>query len=420
MTQALAAKTALPRLLEGLADGPLVTLERHHEVHGPISSPRELDRGELVELIADCSLRGRGGAAFPAARKLRAVAAASGRPILVANGCESEPLSGKDALLLRELPHLVLDGATLVARAIGAQRVVVAVKHNAPERALLERALAERAARALDDVNFELFAGAATFIAGQETAVVAQINGGPPLPTFQPPRVSERGVARRPTLVQNVETLAHIALIARHGSDWHNAIGVVNEPGSTLVTVVRGAGTRSVFEIAYGTRLDDVLAAAGVDTAAVGGLLFGGYFGTWLPTSLAGELRLSHEELGRHDASLGCGVIAALPASACPVAETVRVSAYLASQSAGQCGPCVHGSSAIARRLEAASRGRAGTLAFEDVRRWTLEIQDRGACHHPTGLGRFVASALRTFRREFEDHARHGPCAACTAKAVLT
>jgi NADH:ubiquinone oxidoreductase subunit F (NADH-binding) len=419
VTQTLAKSPVLPRLLDGLGDGPLVTLERHREVHGPLPSRRELDGAELVELIAASDLRGRGGAAFPVARKVRAVLAARGRPIVLANGSESEPLSGKDALLLRELPHLVLDGAALAARAVGARHVVIAVKASAPERALVERAIDERAAQHLDEVTFEVFGCAETFIAGQETALVAQINRGKALPTFQPPRVSDRGIDRRPTLVQNVETLAHIALIARQGSDWYRAIGVPGEPGSTLVTIVRAGGARTVYEIAYGTRLGDLLGAAGVDAASLGGLLVGGYFGTWLPAELAGDLRLTHEALARYDASLGCGVIAALPREACPVAETVRVSSYLAAQSAGQCGPCVHGSSAIARRLEAARRGSAGQLAFEDVRRWTLEIQDRGACHHPTGLGRFVASALRTFRVEFEDHARRGPCAACTAKAVL-
>ena len=419
MTQAIASRAALPRLLAGLSDGPLTTLERHHGVHGVLPSDAELHGEALVELIADCALRGRGGAAFPVARKLRAVMAARGRPTVVANGSESEPLSGKDALLLRELPHLVLDGAELVARAVGAPRAIIAVKGSAAEHGLLERAIGERRALGRDQVNFELFAAAEGFISGQETALVSQINGGNGLPAFQPPRVSERGVARRPTLVQNVETLAQIALIARHGVDWYRAIGTAEEPGSTLITLVRAGAGPAVYEVAYGTPLHDVLAAARIDATALGGLLIGGYFGTWLSAGLVNDVRLSHEALDRHDASLGCGVIAPLPASACPVAETVRVSAYLAAQSAGQCGPCVHGSAAIARRLEAAARGTAGPLALEEVRRWTLEIRDRGACHHPTGIGRFVASALRTFRDQFEEHARHGPCAACTARSLL-
>jgi len=412
------ATVALPRLLEGLAAGPLTTLARHHEVHGQLPSAAELGGIELVEMIDECDLRGRGGGAFPTARKLRAVMAAHGRPIVVANGCESEPLSGKDALLLRELPHLVLDGAALVARALGAQRAIVAVKRSAPERAPVEDAIAQRRAHGGDEVELDCFGAAATFIAGQETALVSQLNGGPARPTFVPPRVTQRGVARRPTFVANVETLAHVALIARHGVDWYRALGPAEEPGSTLVTITVPGGTRKIYEVAFGTRLGDVLAAAGAGEQ-LAGLLIGGYFGTWLPVGLIDELSLSHAALARHGASLGCGVIVALAASACPVAETVRVGAYLAGQSAGQCGPCVHGTAALARRLEAISQGGASQLAFQDLQRWVHEIADRGACHHPNGVGQFVSSALRTFREQFEDHARYGPCEACTSRPVL-
>ena len=156
---------------------------------------------------------------------------ARGRPIVIANGCESEPLSAKDALLLSEAPHLVLDGAVLAARAVGAEEVIVAFEvTNAAARTSLEDALEERRAARVESVRFELFPAAERFLSGQETALVAQLNGGPPRPTFIPPRPTERGVRRRPTLIQNVETLAHLALIARHGPHWYRAIGTHASP----------------------------------------------------------------------------------------------------------------------------------------------------------------------------------------------
>jgi NADH:ubiquinone oxidoreductase subunit F (NADH-binding) len=395
-------------------------LERHLEIHGRLPGTGELDGAALVDLAERSGLRGRGGARFPAAIKMRAARASRGRAIVVANGCESEPMSRKDALLLGEFPHLVLDGAALAARAVGAELVIVAFERGAPaSRASLEHALAQRRAARIDTVRFELFAAAETFLTGQETSLVSQINGGPAKPTFIPPRPTQRGVRRHPTLVQNVETLAHLALIARHGAEWYAGLGTEAEPGSTLVTVIGAVNSPGVYEIECGTPLDRLFAGAGGASGAIGGLLVGGYFGSWLPATVAADLELSNAGLARHDAALGCGVVVALPASACPVAETARVAIYLATETANQCGPCVYGSAAIARTLYAISEGTAAPGALGEVGRWTAGIPGRGACHLPDGLAHFVATAMRTFPDAFDDHARHGPCEACAAAPLL-
>jgi len=412
--------TALPRVLHGYATGELTALDRHLALHGPLPDERSLPPRALIEVVDQAGLRGRGGAGFPTARKLRAVRSARGRPIVVANGCESEPLSAKDALLLRELPHLVLDGAELAARAVGAEEVVVAFEApNTPAQLSLEHALAQRRAVRHDDAGFELFAAAERFLTGQETALVSQLNGGLPRPTFIPPRPTERGVGRRPTLIQNVETLAHLALIARHGADWYRELGTTAEPGSTLVTLAGAVPSPGVYEIECGTPLADVLAAAGGLATDSGGLLVGGYFGSWLPASLADELALSNGALGAYGAALGCGAVLALPRSSCAVAETVRVAIYLATETARQCGPCVHGTAAIARTLHGIAEGKPTRSAFADLDRWTAELPGRGACHHPNGLAHFVSTALDTFSAEFDDHARHGPCDGCAAPPLL-
>jgi NADH:ubiquinone oxidoreductase subunit F (NADH-binding) len=413
-------ETTLPRLLTGVSYRGMGVLERHLEVHGRLPGPGELDGPTLVDLTERSGLRGRGGARFPAAIKMRAVRASRGHAIVVANGCESEPMSRKDALLLGELPHLVLDGAALAARAVGAERVIVAFERGAPAtRASLEHALAQRRAARIDTVRFELFAAAETFLTGQETSLVSQINGGPAKPTFIPPRPTQRGVRRHPTLVQNVETLAHLALIARHGAGWYAGLGTEAEPGSTLVTVIGAVNSPGVYEIECGTPLDRLFAGAGGVSGAIGGLLVGGYFGSWLPAAVAAGLELSNAGLARHDAALGCGVVVALPASACPVAETVRVAIYLATETANQCGPCVNGSAAIARTLYAISEGRAAPGALAELGRWTAGIPGRGACHLPDGLAHFVATAMRTFPDAFDDHARRGPCDACAGAPLL-
>ena len=414
------ADVALPRLLVGCADRAMASLERHLEVHGGVPSPRALAPKALLAAVERSGLRGRGGGAFPTGLKMKAVAGARGRAIVVANGCESEPLSAKDALLLRELPHLVLDGAELAARAVGADEVILAYETSNPmARLSLEHALSERRAARVDAVRFELFAAAERFLTGQETALVSQINGGPPSPTFIPPRPTDRGVRRRPTLIQNVETLAHLGLIARHGPEWFRGCGIAAEPGSTLVTLLGAVGNPGVYEIERGTPLSAIAGAAGGFTDDVAGLLIGGYFGSWLQPALLKRIELSNEALAEHGASLGCGIVVALPAGSCPVAETVRVAIYLATETARQCGPCVHGTAAIARTLHGIAEGRPSRGAFADLQRWNEELPGRGACHHPNGLVNFVSSALRVFASAFDDHARHGPCDGCAAKPLL-
>jgi NADH:ubiquinone oxidoreductase subunit F (NADH-binding) len=240
------------------------------------------------------------------------------------------------------------------------------------------------------------------FVAGEETALVNLLNGGAAKPTFVPPRPFERGVRGRPTLVQNVETFANVALVARFGPEWFRSLGTRDEPGSALVTVSGIVARPAVFEVALGTPLRDVLLNAG-RREELDAVLVGGYLGTWITAAEAGRLRLLDADLGEVGASLGARVLAALPAGACGVAETARVARYLADESAGQCGPCVNGLAAIAGALERIARGDARHLDRLD--RWLGQVAGRGACAHPDGAVRFVASARRVFAAEFDRHA---------------
>jgi NADH:ubiquinone oxidoreductase subunit F (NADH-binding) len=360
-------------------------------------------------------LQGRGGAGFPAAAKLRAVASAGGRTFVVANGAEGEPVSRKDQVLLRRVPHLVLDGAAAVAAAIGARKATIAVSAR-PGRALvaLQMAIAERERHRIDGVEFQLASVPDRFVAGEETALIHWLEDGRLTPTFTPPRPFERGLRGAPTLVQNVETLAHIALIARAGADWFRALGTPAEPGSALVTLSGSVSRPGIYEIPLGLRLRDLVAWAGGATAPVAAYLVGGYSGAWVAASDAQGLTLADSELSRVGAMLGARAIVALPEGACGITETARVATYLADQSAGQCGPCVHGLRAIAAALEehafgdGLSRGRDAR-----VERWLELVRGRGACRHPDGVARLVESALRVFAAESERHAR-GMCSATT------
>ncbi len=370
----------------------------------------------MLEVEAS-GLRGRGGAAFPTAVKLRAVAAGRGRPVVVVNGSEGEPASRKDRLLLATRPHLVLDGALAAAAAVGAQRIIIGIDEGeADAQASVQRALQERRGE-------RLLAAASIvsiphrYVAGEERSLVRLIDGGPAIPSAAPPRPFERGVGGRPTLVQNVETLAHLGQIAAFGAAWFRGVGTEHEPGSRLVTVSGAVERPDVYEIASGTPIADLLRAAGAEQD-LSAILMGGYFGAWLDFERAADARMSDEDLRPFGAGLGSGVVIGFPSGACGVVESARVARWFARQSADQCGPCVHGLAAIGGGLAKLARREADAAATDRLLRWAGDIEGRGACRLPDGAVRFVRSALTVFGDEVERH-RAGTCSATVHEPVL-
>jgi NADH:ubiquinone oxidoreductase subunit F (NADH-binding) len=388
-----------PRLFAGLhSEDRAVSLDAHLRRLGAVIASRD-----LISIVEESGLRGRGGGGFPTARKLAAVASAGVRAIVVANGAEGEPASGKDKALLRYNPQLVLDGVVLAAAAVGADRAIVAVSEKAVvERSRVEAALAERRRARLDRIPIRLETVPEAFVTGEETALLRAVAGRPAKPTTKPPYPFERGLQNRPTLVQNVETLAHLALIARFGASWYRQAGDHDSPGTALITLSGSVARPGVHEIELGTLLGDVLDQCGGTSAPVSAFLVGGYFGGWVDAAEAGTLRLTPE-------TIGAGALVAFPEAACAVAESERVLRYLASQSAGQCGPCVHGLAAIADGFGGLARG-GGDVGVPELERFGRLVTGRGACSHPDGAARFLESTLRVHARELELHARHGRC----------
>jgi NADH:ubiquinone oxidoreductase subunit F (NADH-binding) len=410
---------ALPRLLAGIREHGSLSLEEHLAVHGPLAPVRSgkrkrarEDAHALIEEVERAGLLGHGGAGFPMARKLQAVASARGRAIVVVNGAEGEPASLKDRTLLETLPHLVLDGAVAAAEAIDADELIVCVCETATASVeSVTRAIEERGAGASPRIQLTTVPG--HYAAGQESALVNYLNGGPAKPLFTPPMMFEQGVRKRPTLINNVETLAHMALIARHGAHWFRQLGTSAQPGSTLVTLCGPVAHPGVYEIEHGASLASLIDAGGGATARVRGALVGGYAGTWIAGERLRGVALSKEHLAPHGATLGAGVVLLLSESACPVAETARVARWLANQSTRQCGPCEHGLDALAGTIEEIAAGVAGARVSQRIDRLASLVARRGACGHPDGALNLILSSLQAFQTEFADHARHGPCESC-------
>ena len=394
--------TSEPRLLAG--PDPRLGAEPYQD-HVRRLGPLPATVG-LVETLERSGLGGRGGAGFPAGTKWRSIADRRGGPaVVLANGCEGEPLSRKDRFLMTTRPHLVLDGAFLAQRALTAERVLLLIAgdlgqaHAAMAVALAERPESERR-------SAELITAPARYVTGESSAATNLATTGISVPTNVPPRPHTRGVDGAPTLVQNVESLAHIALIARRGDAWYRSAGRGSAAGTFLATIHAG-GTPMVRELEAGSPLGEALEAAGGSLSETRAVLLGGYFGSWMPASDAWELPLDGTALQSLGLSLGSGVVAALHLTGCVVCETAAVMRYLAGESSAQCGPCFFGLRAIADACERIQSGRPQAGELERLRRWVGEIPGRGACHHPDGATGFLRSALTRFGADFEYHQPH-------------
>ena len=390
------ATTRASRLLPA---EPVLSYRRHIDAHGAppdCDSDRELLLAELDE----SNLTGRGGGGFPTARKLRAVAAGR-KPIVVANGTEGEPASAKDKLLLARNPHLVIDGVVAAAQLIGARAAVIAVGRESKAALYsLRTALADRD----ESVGVDVAEVPDRFVAGEESALVAWLNGGEAKPTLTPPRPSEAGVRGRPTLVQNVETLANLALVVRHGA--HDFL-----EHETVLATVRGAvRSPGVVEVEADASLGAIVESCGGVSTQPRALLVGGYFGTWVSAAGTAGVPLTRDGLAPFGAAPGARTIVVLPSTACGVSATAQIVRYLADESAGQCGPCVFGLPAVADCLETIAACRPDAAAALDrLPRLDAQIARRGACRHPDGVLRLVASTVQVFEDEIALHVR-GRC----------
>jgi len=382
------------------AGGPSLT--QHCARFGPL--PALTHASELIGVLDEAGLRGRGGAGFPTGRKLAAITGR--RPVVIANGAEGEPASDKDVVLLQHAPHLILDGLAAVAAALGSRETHLYA--GALALPAIQHALQERRDAGWGGPTVHLSEAPETFIAGEESAVINRIAGRAAVPVDRIVRITDSGLRGRPTLGQNVETLAHVALIARYGARWFRSIGTPAEPGTMLVTL-SGTAAPGILEVPLGIPLGDLLR----DHAApdVRALLLGGFHGAWIPGALTAQACLSRESLSPLGATPGAGVVHVLGAAECGLRRSADIATYLAQQSAGQCGPCLNGLPALADTLTQLAYRRPQPNAVREATRLVALVDGRGACKHPDGTARFLRSALHTFTHDIALHLR-GRCEA--------
>ena len=369
----------------------------------------------LADVATAAGLLGRGGANFPTGRKIATVAGNSSRrkpAVVVANCCEGDPTSAKDVVLLAHSPNLVIDGALLAAAATGADRVIFAAHQHSATADLLRMALSARGAETADCTVVEI---PARFVASEVTSLVRFLNTGDARPAGRFSAIWESGVDGCPTLVDNAETLAQLALIARYGAEWFRSVGTATEPGTVLVTVGGAVSRPGVVEVAGGTSLRAILRAAGwtaVDKSRPAWALVGGLAGRWVDLSRHAGTGFSSTELAAIGGTKGVASVIALPAGGCVLTETARILGYLADAGARQCGPCMFGLPAIASDMEALQQ--ADRHALLRLHRRLPVIDKRGGCGHPDGAVALAASALRAMTgpesTHLDVHLRYGGC----------
>jgi NADH:ubiquinone oxidoreductase subunit F (NADH-binding)/ferredoxin len=399
-----------PRLLLDRAStgpdgpGPVESVEGWR-ARGGWTEPGDTD---LIDLAERAGLTGQGGASFPTGAKWRRVEGKS-RPVVVVNGAEREPGTVKDRYLLAHRPGLVLDGLRLAMRAVGASEAVAAIDEDAAAEhdALLASIAEARSLGLLAGLDIRTHKVPTRYVAGEETALLSLIDGGGALPRARPPYPSDIGLSGRPTLVQNVETLADLALAMAMGIEDFRAAGTADSPSTGLFSVGTFGGTMTLFERPYGYPLRSLLAEAG-QLDGLRAALVGGYAGGLLgPEAL--DVALTRDSLAAAGACIGTKSIQTVGAGQCPVGATAKIVGYFGTETARQCPPCWRGLPDMAALLNDLESGHATPGTVAELRAFMSTLSGRGICRLPDGAARLVMSLLTNFADEVEKHLG-GPC----------
>ncbi len=364
------------------------------------SSLRDATPETLLERLSLSGLRGRGGGWFEAARKWKAVRAEGGRPVVIANGAEGEPGSYKDRFVMQRQAADVVEGLSLAARATGAREAIVFLKasFDAPAKAL-EAAL-RRAAP--DGLEVSIRRGDDGYITGEETAVLESLEGRRPWPRAKPPLPSAVGLEGRPTLVQNVETLARVPRAIAEAGGYRAR-------ETTLVTIWGDVRSPGVREVALGTPLARVIGEHAGGASEPIGLVFPA--GPAAPPLLPADLDTPLEPgaLREKGSALGTAAILVVGASACPLAALVSVAAFYERESCGQCPPCAVGSASLARLVRGIEADGPRARDLHDLHDVAGFMAGHGYCAHCRGAAAVATGTLARLAPAVEAHAKGCP-----------
>ena len=392
----------------------------------------EMSPDEVIEEIKRSGLRGRGGAGFPTGTKWELVRKAPGsEKYVICNADEGDPGAFMDRAILEGDPHAVLEGMAIAAFAVGAEKGYIYVRAEYPlaiQR--LKRAISQAREYGLlgDDIfesgfsfDVELRMGAGAFVCGEETALIASIEGRRGEPRPRPPYPAQSGLWGKPTLINNVETFANVRHIVQNGAEWFSAIGTETSKGTKVFALAGQVKNTGLVEVPMGITLRELIFEVGggvPEGRKFKAVQIGGPSGGCLPEELL-DVPVDYESLREHGAIMGSGGVIVLDDSACMVNVAKFFLQFTADESCGKCPPCRVGTQMMLEILNRITEGRGTEEDLERLEELAQLVKSASLC----GLGQTapnpVLSTLRYFRDEYLAHIREGACPAGVCPALI-
>ncbi|MCB0175651.1 MAG: SLBB domain-containing protein [Anaerolineae bacterium] len=371
----------------------------------------------IVKTIEAADLRGMGGAGFPTFRKWQFVMAEQAEDkYLICNGNEDEPGTFKDRLLLEKTPHQIIEGALITALATGVNHLILYInphQNKAVEAARqavaqwhvhpLFTAVAEALGRPL---TLRVFLSSGLYIGGEETAAISSIEGGFPFPKQKPPYPAQHGIHGQPTLINNVETLAHVTHIVNHGPEWYHDLGVGQAHGTKIYSLSGDVLRPGVYELPMGTSLRDLVFEYG------GGMLAGKEFkavftggpSNTLLTKEDLDVALDWDSVRARRSRLGTGAMIVISVGTGIVKRVTEYIDFFADSSCGQCPPCKIGTRQISKVLRKIDTGRGRRAELDHLYNLGKLLPGSGRCALVDGAVTVLNSSLDKFMAEYEAH----------------
>ena len=396
-----------------LPDAPIASLDDYVSGGGGqgYDTALSLTPDEVIAIVSDSGLRGRGGAGFPTGTKWRSVADSApqdGATYLVCNAAEGEPGTYKDRSLMARNPYAIIEGMLIGLYAIGAERAFIGVKQRFDTEVarLIDArdAMAAAGWERADDVR--VVPGPDEYLFGEESAMIEVIEGKLPLPRILPPYMTGLFAtmnAPNPTVVNNAESLSHVAHILRNGSDWFRETGTTEAPGTMVFTVIGDVDRPGVYELPLGTPIRVLVSelAGADDILAV-------YSGTSNSVFTADvlELPMDFDSFAEAGTGLGSGGFMVYDTSRDIVQVCATLARFLAIESCGQCLACKLGTAEMFDRLDRLAAGHGSMDDLAEIRERTVTVTDQNRCYLPVGAALVVRSTLDVFNDDFERRAR--------------
>jgi NADH-quinone oxidoreductase subunit F len=380
---------------------------------------------EIIKVITDSGLRGRGGAGFPTGKKWQFTREAPGQPrYLVMNGGEDEPGSKKDRVLMENLPHLIIEGVVLASFAIGAAKAYLYINANYDAATQsMEDALAEAKAEGYWGANvlgsnfsldIEITPAPHNYVAGEDTAALEVIEGKKPLPRQKPPFPVTVGLFGTPTAVNNVETLANVAPILLKGAQWCRKFGTAESPGTMIFSLNEDVNRPGIYELPFGTPLRYLIEECGGgmrDGKKIKAIMPAAPSSAFLPPEKI-DTPLDHNSMREAGSALGCGVVRLFAAGTCIVEELIKISEFFMAECCGQCPACRMETNTLTMLLKKVQQGQGGQPALEQCGKILAFNKGKGFCNLIAMPGPPIESAIKLFPEDFEAHLATGKCPA--------